>query len=86
MLLVTGSPLLTALSAAHAASMTQQAVDSSAFPETIISAADAGNKPLPYCRIAEDTYFLCGNVKAGQDHESAVRLSGFADWHNSAVS
>ena len=62
LLLASGGLLLTTLATAHATPLTQNAVDSSAIPETVISPSDAGNKPLPYYKIAADTYFLYGNI------------------------
>ena len=58
--LVMGCLLLTALSPAQA--QRQQAVDTTAIPETVISALAADNKPLPFYKIAADTYFLLGNI------------------------
>lgn len=71
--------------APHAASMTRQVIDSSAFYETIIPAADTGIKLLPFAELLKMP-ILCDNIKAGHYPESALRLSDFADWHNSAVS
>lgn len=54
--------LLAALSTAHATPLTQNAVDSSEIPVTVISTLDADTKPLPYYKIAADTYFLYANI------------------------
>ena len=59
---LTGLLLLGFLSAAYAEPLPQQAVDTSATPETVISAADSDSTPLPYYKIAADTYFLYGNI------------------------
>jgi glyoxylase-like metal-dependent hydrolase (beta-lactamase superfamily II) len=64
---LTGLLLLGFLSAAHAAHLPQQAIDTSAIPVTVISAADADSKPLPYYKIAADTYFLYGNIAEVDD-------------------
>ncbi|MFA6902195.1 MAG: MBL fold metallo-hydrolase [Gallionellaceae bacterium] len=50
------------ISAAHASQAPQTAVDTQAIPVTIISAKDSENKPLPFHKIAADTYFLYGNI------------------------
>ncbi len=54
--------LLCMLSLAQAELPARQAVDTSAIPGTVISAKDADNKPLPYYKVATDTYFLYGNI------------------------
>jgi glyoxylase-like metal-dependent hydrolase (beta-lactamase superfamily II) len=54
--------LLAALSPAQAERQPQAAVDTSAIPETVISVSDADTKPLPFYKIAADTYFLYGNI------------------------
>lgn len=54
--------LLTVLSPAHADRLPQLAVDTLDIPEITISASDKGNKPLPYYKIAENTYFLYANI------------------------
>lgn len=54
--------LLNLNSAAHANPLPQQAIDTSVIPETVISATDAEKSPLPYYKIAADTYFLYGNI------------------------
>ena len=61
--IIPGLPFLEA----HAALMPQQAVDTSIFPETIISAKDADSKPLPVYNIAPDTYFLYANIAEVDD-------------------
>lgn len=54
--------LLNLFSNAQANPLHQQAIDTSVIPETVISAVDADNSPLPYYKIAADTYFLYGNI------------------------
>jgi glyoxylase-like metal-dependent hydrolase (beta-lactamase superfamily II) len=54
--------LLGFLSAAHAERLPRQAIDTPIIPETVIAAADADSSPLPYYKIATDTYFLYGNI------------------------
>ncbi len=60
--IVFGYCLLTLTSPAHAELPSQQAVDTATIPVTIISAQDADTKPLPFYKIAADTYFLYGNI------------------------
>jgi len=54
--------LFSAMSHAQPALPAQQAVDTTAIPTTILAASDADSRPLPYYKIATDTYFLYGNV------------------------
>jgi len=54
--------VLTGLLPAQAELQPGQAVDTPAIPETVIAASDADNKPLPFYKIAADTYFLYGNI------------------------
>lgn len=54
--------LLAAFSQAQADLLPPQAVDTSAIPQTVIGAADADSKPLPFYRIAPDTYLLYANI------------------------
>lgn len=58
---------LCAASPAQAELPSRQAVDTSALPDTVISAKDADTKTLPYYRIAADTYFLYGNIAEVDD-------------------
>jgi len=60
--IVLGYCLLTLTSPAHAELPAQQAIDTATIPVTIISAQDADTKPLPFYKIAADTYFLYGNI------------------------
>ncbi len=48
--------------ASHADRLPQQAVDTAEIPEIVISGRDSDSKPLPYYRIAQDVYFLYGNI------------------------
>jgi len=64
---LTGLLLLGFLSAAHAERPPQQAIDTLAIPVTVISAADTDSKPLPYYKLAADTYFLYGNIAEVDD-------------------
>ena len=59
--------LLSGISPAHAQLPPQQAVDTSSLPVTVISATDADNIPLPFYKIAADTYFLYGNIAEVDD-------------------
>lgn len=54
--------VLTGLSPVQAELQPRQAVDTSAIPETVIYASDSVTKPLPFYKIAADTYFLYGNI------------------------
>jgi len=65
--IVIGYLSLCALSPAQAELPSQQAVDSSTILETVISANDADSKPLPYYKIASDTYFLYANIAEVDD-------------------
>jgi len=60
--ILAGSLLITGAAAAQTALPAKQAVDTSTIPDTVISASDMDNKPLPYYQIAADTYFLYGNI------------------------
>jgi glyoxylase-like metal-dependent hydrolase (beta-lactamase superfamily II) len=57
-----GCFFLSGLATAQAELPASQAVDTSVLPMTVISASDADSKPLPYYKIAADTYFLYGNI------------------------
>ncbi|HQS58305.1 MAG: hypothetical protein B7Y56_05070 [Gallionellales bacterium 35-53-114] len=50
------------IAASHAGQAPQTAVDTQAIPVTVLSAKDAENKPLPFHKIASDTYFFYGNI------------------------
>ena len=54
--------LLALLSPAQAERQPRVAVDTVEIPETVISATDDDSKPLPFYKIAADTYFLYGNI------------------------
>lgn len=54
--------LFTALSPAQAERQPRVAVDTVKIPDTVISATDDDSKPLPFYKIAADTYFLYGNI------------------------
>jgi len=54
--------LLAETARAQPALPAQQAVDTTTIPTTTLAASDADTKPLPYYRIAPDTYFLYGNI------------------------
>ncbi len=60
--LVCASVLFSGMSHAQPALAVQQAVDTTVIPTTILAASDADSKPLPYYKIATDTYFLYGNI------------------------
>ena len=60
--LLTGLLLLMVSSSARATLPAQQAIDTSETPQTVIAPLDADTKPLPFFRIAADTYFLYGNI------------------------
>lgn len=62
MVMVCVSILFSGISHAQSALPAQQAVDTTAIPTTILAASDADSKPLPYYKIATDTYFLYGNI------------------------
>lgn len=53
---------LTALSTAQADHLPKQAVDTLEIPEITISASDKDTKPLPFYKIAENTYLLYANI------------------------
>ena len=65
--LATGCIVLSALSMAQAAQPARQAVDTTVIPVTVIATADADSKPLPYYKIAPNTYFLYGNIAEVDD-------------------
>ena len=54
--------LLLTISSAQAQRLPRTAVDTSAIPATIIAASDADTKPLPYFKVAGNTYFLYANI------------------------
>lgn len=59
--------MLAALAPARAEQPARQALDTSAIPVTVIAASDADSKPLPYYKIAPDTYFLYANIAEVDD-------------------
>ena len=65
--LLGGSLFLISIPVLQAGQLAQSAVDTSAIPVTIITASEADNKPLPYYKIAPDTYFLYGNIAEVDD-------------------
>ncbi len=65
--IVIGYCLLTLTSPAHAELPARQAIDTAIIPVTITSAQDADTKPLPFYKIAADTYFLYGNIAEVDD-------------------
>ena len=54
--------LFAGIACAQAELPSQQAIDTTTLPDTILAASDADSKPLPYYKIATDTYFLYGNI------------------------
>ena len=62
LLLANGILLFSTLSGAQEARLLQSAVDTETVPVTVINQSDADSKPLPYYKIAADTYFLYGNI------------------------
>lgn len=62
LLILANVALLLAMTPAHAGRKPLLAVDTSVIPATVIAASDADSKPLPYYKIAADTYFLYGNI------------------------
>lgn len=67
LLLASGLFVLPTLSQAHNGHLLQQVVDTAKIPETVIKLSDADTKPLPYYKIAADTYFLYGNIAEVDD-------------------
>ncbi len=56
----------------------EQATDTIALPATTIVAGAADNEPLPFYRIAEDTYFLFGNIaQVDEDNRGFNGNAGF---------
>jgi glyoxylase-like metal-dependent hydrolase (beta-lactamase superfamily II) len=51
-----------AMTPAHAGRLPRVAIDSSVIPDTVLAASDAASKPLPFYKVAADTYFLYGNI------------------------
>lgn len=49
-------------SSAHADRLPQHAVDTLELPEIVISTSDKNTKPLPFYKVAENTYFLYANI------------------------
>lgn len=47
---------------AIAASKPASAIDTQVAPSTVIRAQDSANKPLPYYKLSDNTYFLYGNI------------------------